>query len=176
MNIIYVAVSLDGFIAEKDGNLDWLDEIPNKTKSDYGFSDFLKRIDCIVMGRKTLEKVLEFEKWPYTKPVYVLSTTLTELPLKLDGKAEIISGKLNDLIGKLNSQGFKDLYIDGGQTIQSFLNEDLIDEMIISTVPIILGDGIPLFANIKRSSKFKCKKVDLINPYVVKHYYERDDW
>ena len=75
---------------------------------------------------------MKFENWPYTKPVFVLSNTLKELPLKLDGKAEILSGKINDLVENLNSKGFNNLYIDGGQTIQSFLNEDLIDEMIIT--------------------------------------------
>ena len=143
---------------------------------DYGFSDFIKLIDCIVMGRKTFNQVLKFEDWPYKKPVFVLSNTLKELPLKLDGKAEILSGKISDLVENLNSKGFNNLYIDGGQTIQSFLNEDLIDEMIITTVSIILGEGVPLFANIKRSTRFKCKKVDLINPYLVKHYYVREDW
>jgi len=178
MNIVYIASSLDGFIARPDGDIDWLLNIPNEQMSDYGYEDFIKRIDCLVMGRKTFESVLLFDSWPYTKPVFVLSSTLKDLPVELNGKAEIIKGNPKEVVDILSAHGYHDLYIDGGQKIQSFLKEDLIDEMIITTVPIILGEGIPLFGNIKKLLRFKCKKVELLSPYIIKHYYIREekDW
>ena len=178
MNIIYIASSLDGFIARPDGDIDWLLNIPNEQMSDYGYEDFIKRIDCLVMGRKTFDSVLLFDSWPYSKPVFVLSSTLTDLPEELNGKAEIINGNPEEVVDILGSRGYHDLYIDGGQTIQSFLKEDLIDEMIITTVPIILGEGISLCGNIKKLLRFKCEKVELLSPYIIKHYciLEKKDW
>ena len=87
---IYIAASLDNFIATPDGGLDWLYAIPNPEQSDYGFADFIQRVDALVMGRKTFETVLSFEPWPYQKPVFVLSRTLAALPEKAIGKAELI--------------------------------------------------------------------------------------
>lgn len=172
MNIVYIAVSLDGYIAGPDGDIKWLNTIPNEN-SDHGFGEFIDSIDGIVMGRKTYEKVLEFNEWPYNKPVYVLTNTLDILSVELKNKAEIVSGELKDILKDLNSRGLENLYIDGGVTIQSFLKEDLIDEMIISYVSLILGEGIPLFGEIKNQLNFKCEKIEYISPYLVKHWYKR---
>ena len=79
-NYVYIATSLDGFIADKDGGLDWLMEIPNPDKSDYGFAEFMNTVDALLMGRKTFEIVVSFGQWPYTKPVFVLSNSLKEIP------------------------------------------------------------------------------------------------
>jgi dihydrofolate reductase len=144
-NYVYIATSLDGYIAGPNGSLKWLNSIHNPNKSDYGYSDFIKNIDSIVMGKNTYQKVLTFGKWPYHKPVFILSKSLKEIPEYLIGKVEVINGDIKKLIKQLTEQGFKNLYVDGGQTIHSFLKEDLIDEMIITTVPILLGDGVPLF-------------------------------
>jgi dihydrofolate reductase len=173
MNYIYIATSLDGFIARPDGGLDWLLKLDDPD-DDYGFADFIDKIDAIVMGRKTFETVLNFDKWPYKKPIFVLSTTIQTVPNKLHGKVEVLSGDPKVIVEELNSRGFENLYIDGGQTIQRFFNEDLIHEMIITTASVILGSGIPLFKGLSGDIKFKCKKVEILNPYLVKHYYERD--
>jgi dihydrofolate reductase len=173
MNIVYIAVSLDGYIAGPDGDIKWLNTIPNENNSDHGFGEFIDSIDGIVMGRKTYEKVLEFNEWPYDKPVYVLTNTLDILSVELKNKAKIVSGKLKDILKDLNSRGLENLYIDGGVTIQSFLKEDLIDEMIISYVSLILGEGIPLFGEIKNQLNFKCEKIEYISPHLVKHWYKR---
>ncbi len=173
-NYIYIATSLDGFIATSDGGVDWLDKIPNPEKSDYGYGEFISGIDAIVMGRNTFEKVLTFGSWPYDKPVFVLSNTLTELPKAMVGKAEIVNGNLHELIKILNGRGYKNLYIDGGRVIQSFLKEDLIDEMIITRVPILLGDGIPLFGKLAQSIKFSHKKTEIYGNSLVKSCYTRD--
>jgi dihydrofolate reductase len=112
-------------------------------------------IDAIVMGRKTFEKVCSFESWPFTKKVFVLSTTLKGIPQNLESVAEIVRGELKDLVHQLSEKGFKNLYIDGGKTFQSFLKENLIDELIISTIPIVVGNGIPLFGTLEHSIEFE---------------------
>ena len=93
-NIVYIATSIDGYIAKSDGGIDWLDEIPNTQGSDYGFSDFMNRIDGILMGRSTYEIVMDFETWFYSKPVYVLSNSWTELPGKWAHKAQLVKGDI----------------------------------------------------------------------------------
>ncbi len=138
-NIVYIAASIDGYIAKKDGGLDWLNEVPNPDGSDFGFGDFMKTIDAIIMGRNTFEIVLSFGEWPYTKPVFVLSNTLQTVPDNLKDKAEVLTGTPNSIIKEMNSRKFFNLYIDGGKTIQEFLKQDLIDEMIITRIPRILG-------------------------------------
>jgi dihydrofolate reductase len=173
MNYIYIATSLDGLIARPDGSLDWLLNLDDP-EEDYGFAEFIDKIDAIVMGRKTFETVLNFDEWPYTKPMFVLSTTIQNIPSRLHGKVEVLSGDPRIIVEELNSRGFENLYIDGGQTIQRFLRDDLIHEMIITTASVIIGEGIPLFNGLSGDIKFKCKKVEVLNPYLVKHYYERD--
>lgn len=172
-NIVYIACSLDGFIARKDGSIDWLMETPNPENSDYGFSDFMERIDGLIMGRKTFEMVLSFGQWPYTKPVFVLSSTLKEVPPDLQGKAEVTGGPIKDIVASLNSRGFVNLYIDGGKTIQSFLKQDLIDQMIITRIPIVLGSGLPLFDEMDREIKFEHSRTEVLNKELVKSTYKR---
>ncbi len=173
--VVYIATSLDGFIARPDGDIEWLVNIPNPDNSDFGYGEFIAGIDAILMGRNTYEKALSFEPWPYNRPVFVLSNILESIPHELEGKAEIINGTLKDILKRLEGRGIKNLYVDGGRTIQSFLKEDLIDEMIITTVPILLGEGIPLFGHLDDDLKFKCEKVEFISEYLVKHYYRRDN-
>jgi dihydrofolate reductase len=172
-NSIYIATSLDGFIATQTGGLDWLMDVPNPEKSDFGFAEFMDTIDALVMGRNTFEKVLAFGEWPYTKPVFVLSTRMENVPEYLSDKAELIKGAPKEVVAQLAERGYKNLYIDGGKVIQSFLNEDLIDEMIITRVPILLGQGIPLFSEHEQSLKFKHVKTEVLNNYLVKSTYQR---
>lgn len=170
-NIVYIATSLDGYIARKDGNLDWLMDIPNPEGSDFGFSDFMDRIDGIIMGRTTFETVIGFDPWSYSKPVFVLSNTLKTVPAGFEDKAEIVRGDLKDIIRDLHERNLTDLYIDGGKTIQSFLKEDLIDELIITKIPIILGSGIPLFSPMDRELKLKHVETEILNNMLVKSRY-----
>jgi len=173
-NYVYIATSLDGFIATVDGGIDWLNEIPNPEQSDYGYAEFMSGIDALVMGRGTFEKVLTFDFWPYDKPVFVLSHSMTELPEDMVGKAEIIKGEIKEVITLLNKRGYNNLYIDGGKVIQSFLRKDLIDKLIITRIPILLGDGIPLFDKIDGQMKFKHVKTETYNNMLVKSSYSRD--
>ena len=172
-NYVYIATSLDGFIATRDGGVDWLSEIPNPEQSDYGFFEFMSGVDALVMGRNTFEKVLTFGEWSYNKLVFVLSNSLTDLPEKLIDKAEIIKGDLKSLMNQLKERGYNSLYIDGGKVIQSFLKEDLIDEIIITRVPILLGNGIPLFNHLKQSLQFTHIKTEIHNNTLVKSHYVR---
>ncbi len=172
-NHVYCATSMDGYIATEDGGLDWLMNVPNPDQSDFGFSEFISGIDAMVMGRRTFEKVLGFGSWPYEKPVFVLSHTLTAVPEKLEGKVEIISGEPRSIVGTLHDRGFNDLYIDGGETVQSFLEQDLIDRMIITTVPVVLGSGIRLFGRLEDELNFLLEKTEVLNNHLVKNHYIR---
>lgn len=144
----FVATSLDGFIAKKDGSLEWLDALTDTSNEteDYGYDAFYRQITCLVMGRKTFEKVMTFPQWPFEgKRVIVLSHTLEALPETLTVKAEIFSGSLSALIEMLQSQGEGHLYVDGGQTIQTFISKGLLNDITITRVPVLLGEGRPLF-------------------------------
>ncbi|MBT3231895.1 MAG: dihydrofolate reductase [Calditrichaeota bacterium] len=173
-NHIYIATSLDGFIATTDGGIDWLNDIPNPDGSDYGYTNFMQKMDALVMGRKTFQVVLGFGEWPYDKPVFVLSNSLTSIPDNLKDKVKIVSGDLKSVISDLNKQGYQNLYIDGGKVIQSFLCEDLIDEMTITRIPILLGSGIPLFGELKQRLKFTNKNTQAFGNGLVMSSYVRD--
>lgn len=172
-NTVYIATSLDGFIATNDGGLDWLTEFPNPEQDDFGYAKFITGIDALVMGRNTFEKVMTFGAWPYDKPVFVLSSTLDQLPPGMEGKAETITGDLHKRMTQLHERGFKNLYIDGGVVIRNFLAEDLIDEMIISRIPILLGDGIPLFGSLRESLEFHHHKTETFGNGLVQSHYIR---
>lgn len=137
---VYIATSLDGYIAQADGGLDWLERTPTPGE-DFGFKEFMDNVDVLVMGRHTYEVVSGFDNWPYQKRVIVLSHTLDSV-IK---EAELFSGQIDDLLKQLENDGIKHIYLDGGITISKFLEQGLVDEMIITVIPIILGKGIPLF-------------------------------
>ncbi len=125
------------------------------------------------MGRNTYEKVLTFGFWPYEKPVYVVSNTIKVVPENLEGKVFIVRGEILEILESLESKGLKSIYVDGGKLIQSFLSEDLIDTMIITTMPVILGEGLPLFASIGRELKWDLVESQVLNKNAVKSEYSR---
>jgi dihydrofolate reductase len=173
-NIVFVATSLDGYIADKDGELDWLQSIPNPDNLDMGWATFIDRIDALVMGRKTFEKVCSFDcDWPYSKPVFVLSNSMDSTPEGYEGKVEPINGSLSDVIETIHQKGHRDLYIDGGLTIQSFLKEDLIDDMVITVIPILLGGGTPLFSELPKPMEFEHSKTEVFMNAIVQNHYRR---
>jgi dihydrofolate reductase len=148
---IYIATSLDGFIARQDGSIDWLNNIPNPSGEDYGYQDFIDSIDVIVMGRNTFEMALTFEAWSYThKRVVVLSTHAIKIPDRLPKNVAVQNVSPLTLIESLSKEGTTHLYVDGGNTIQRFLAAGLIDELTITRIPILLGDGLPLFGSIEQ--------------------------
>ncbi|WP_296702902.1 dihydrofolate reductase family protein [Algoriphagus sp.] len=173
-NSVFIATSLDGLIAGKNDNLDWLSTFPEIDQVDTGYHEFTAKIDALLMGRNTFETVCAFDgDWPYQKPVFVLSNSLIEIPEKYQGKAFFVKGTLTEILSQIHEQGFTNLYIDGGKTIQSFLKEDLIDEMIITIIPVLLGEGIPLFANLHEQLVFKCVKTTLFFDKVVQNHFVR---
>lgn len=169
--LVYIATSIDGYIARPDGGLDWLPPIEPEEGTDYGYNAFIDSIDAIVMGRNTFETVLGFDEWPYPKPVIVLSRTLQTLPEQLDGKVQIHPGPIGALLEELETKGMQRPYIDGGKTIQSFLAEDRIDEMTITTIPILLGKGRRLFGNLEEDLRLHhLDTVAYPNGLVKSHY------
>ncbi|BDD03859.1 dihydrofolate reductase family protein [Aureibacter tunicatorum] len=173
-NFVNIACSLDGKIADQDNKVDWLHEIPNPKNIDMGIPAFMEKVDAIVMGRNTYETVLGFGiEWPYKKPVFVLSSSLTEVPEELKGKIEFISGAPQEITNYINNKGYLNLYIDGGLTIQSFLAEDMIDEMTITTMPILLGGGPALFGDLPNARRFKLKASKVFLDEIVQSHYIR---
>ena len=173
-NYVYIATSLDGYIAGPGGEIDWLNDIPNPEGSDFGFAEFMQDIDALLMGRNTFDVLTGFDQWIYDKPVFVWSSTLAELSAKYAGKAEIVRGSLEEVLGRLHERGYLNLYIDGGKTVQSFLADDRIDEMIITTVPILLGKGIPLFGTMDTRLHFRHVKTETFSNGLVKNRYVRE--
>ncbi|WDE06153.1 dihydrofolate reductase [Thalassomonas viridans] len=173
-NIVFIATSLDGYIADRNHGIDWLHKIDNPENLDMGYLNHMARIDALVMGRNTLDIVLNFDcDWPYSKPVFVLSNTMTSVPAGYEDKIFLVKGPLKSVIKQLNQQGYRNLYIDGGKTIQSFLKEDLIDEMILTTIPVLLGGGIPLFGELETSLDFKHVKCERFLDAIVQNHFIR---
>lgn len=173
-NIVFIATSLDGYIADKNNEVDWLHAIPNPDNLDMGYVKHTESIDALVMGRNTLELVLTLDcEWPYSKPVFVLSNTLTTVSKGYEDKISLVNGDLKGLTEELKSKGYANLYIDGGVTIQNFLKEDLIDEMIITTIPILLGGGIPLFAHLEDTLEFRCTDSEVFSNGISQNHFKR---
>lgn len=146
---IFVGTSLDGFIARPNGAFDFLS--PGGVEPEpHGFEEFLATVDALVMGRNTYETVLPFPEWPYgPKPVFVLSHR--PLPAAPRGAVvERMAGTPPEVHAQLASRGFAHVYVDGGITIQAFLRAGLIQRLVISRVPVLIGAGIPLFGELDR--------------------------
>ena len=154
---VFIAVSLDGFIARRNGEIDWLTETGAVSNGeDYGYKAFVDSVDTVVLGRNTYETVLAFSEWPYAgKRVVVLSTGSPHIPDSLSERVEIMSGSATECALRLSNDGARHVYVDGGTTIQGFLNAGLIDELTITRLPILIGDGVPLFGKLDRDMRLK---------------------
>jgi dihydrofolate reductase len=172
---LYIACSLDGFIAREDGSIDWLLEYENNTKPDYGYSEFYASIGTVLMGRKTYEQVLGFEKWLYgDKKVYVF--TRQKEPLRREENVEFISGDIVEFVSQLKEKAEQDLWLVGGsQLIKEFLKGDLIQDFIIFIVPIILGSGIPLFDHIGKEIRLISCNLEKYENGLVRIDYKIED-
>jgi dihydrofolate reductase len=146
---VYIACSLDGFIARPDGGLDWLMADPPGNLMEL-YATFMADKDGIVMGRKTFETVCGFDPWPYDKPVLVWSRSLTQadIPVALRDKVTTSGADPAQLMGELAARGWRKSYIDGGTTISAFLRAGQIADLVLTRLPCILGDGIPLFSGL----------------------------
>src|SRR5713226_6656373 len=140
---VFIGTSLDGFIARPNGDLDFL---PEGGGEPHGYNEFIASVDAIVLGRKSFEKVLTFEPWPYgNKRVVVLSSRPVDLTAVRGGVVEQMTGTPAEVVSQLAATGAHHLYIDGGITIQRFLRAGLIHRLIITRVPVLIGEGVPLF-------------------------------
>jgi dihydrofolate reductase len=155
---VFIATSLDGFIARKNGSIDWLEKASSLAPQgeDCGYHDFFNSTDTLVMGRKTFETVLGFPQWPYeNKKVIVLSSTLKTLPINIPPSVELKSGSPLQILNELYEQGSRHVYLDGGVTIQNFLFEKLVDEITLTQIPILLGEGLSLFGKLKEDQNLE---------------------
>ena len=174
-NFVFIATSIDGFISAPDGNLDWLDYVPFPDGEDGGFADFIKRVDAIVMGRVTFETVVGFGRgWHYAVPGIVLSSTLSSAPAEFADHVEFAKGTPREIVALANERGFNDLYIDGGKTVQNFLDADLIDELIITEIPILLGGGVRLFGQLGQQLGFELVGTRTIVNRILQRHYRRN--
>ena len=149
---VFIATSVDGYIARPDGGLDWLPDHPEE----HGYDAFFESVDALVIGRKTFDIVAAFEKWPYgSKPVIVLSTTLSKVPAPPGAVCDVMSGTPSEIARRLVQRGVKHAYVDGGETIQGFLEAGLIQRVIITRIPVLLGSGIPLFGTLSRDIRLQ---------------------
>ena len=149
---VFIATSLDGFIARTNGGLDWL---PAGRGEEHGYTAFMATVDTIVMGRLTYETVLTFRPWPYQKPVVVLTSRSLVVPPALAATVETMAGEPSALLSRLTERGVQHVYVDGGKTIQRFLEAGLIQRLIVTRIPVLLGEGIPLFGPLSRDVRLR---------------------
>lgn len=150
---VFIGISVDGFIARPNGDLDFL---PPGGGEPHGYDEFMESVDAIVIGRNTFETVLTFTDWPYGhKRVVVLSSRPVDLSAARRGVVEQMAGDPAEIVAKLAASGAHHLYIDGGITIQRFLRAGLIQRLIITRVPVLIGDGIPLFGTLPRDIRLR---------------------
>lgn len=149
---VFIGTSVDGFIARPDGALDFL---PADGGEPHGYNEFLASVDALVIGRKTFETVLAFREWPYgEKPVVVLSSQPLDLS-RAPRSVQHMQGSPREIISRLEVQGIRHIYVDGGITIQRFLREGMIQRLVITRVPVLIGQGIPLFGSLARDIRLE---------------------
>lgn len=172
--IAYIATSLDGYIARTDGDIDFLDPDPTVTHSasvpgmglQARYDDLMARVDVLVMGRATYEKVLTFDSWPYSVDVMVLSTSLAPVA---DEHIEVVRS-MEAAVDRLDRVASRGVYVDGGRIIQSFLAADLIDEITVTHVPVLIGSGIPLFGALTGDIPLSLRSVEAESGYLMACY------
>ncbi len=145
---VFIGTSLDGYIARPNGEFDFL---PAGGGEPHGYDEFIASVDALVIGRKTFETVLAFPDWPYAnKRVVILSSRPLDLSAVRNGVVEQMAGPPAEIVAKLAASGAHHLYVDGGITIQEFLRAGLVQRLIITRVPVLIGEGIPLFGALPR--------------------------
>ena len=143
---VFIGTSLDGFIARKNHDIAWLTEYPTPGE-DHGFNAHMARVDGVIMGRGTYNAIKDMRPWYYSKPVVVLSRSLgqADIPTEIADKVEVMDGTPEEVMRILGERGWKAAYVDGGSVIQSFLRAGLVDDLVISRIPVLIGEGISLF-------------------------------
>ncbi len=173
--VLYIAQSLDGYIARPDGNLDWLTSTPNPASGgDYGYAELLASIDTIIMGRRTYDEILGFGiEWPYLGFKTFVVTTDKNLAIK-SPDTYLLTENLKDFVTALKNNSAKDAWlVGGGQLVTYFINNGMLDRMIISIIPKLIGEGIPLFAKKPAETEWKLINVQQFDTGLVNLTYDK---
>jgi len=166
---VFVGTSVDGFIARTNGTFDFL---PADGGEPHGYSEFFASVDALVLGRKTFETVLAFPEWPYgDKKVIVLSSRQLDLSKAPSGRVEQMRGSPREIVAQLEARGVGHIYVDGGVTVQRFLREGLIQQLIITRVPVLIGEGIPLFGALPKDVRLEHVRTETYPSGLVKTEY-----
>jgi dihydrofolate reductase len=156
---IFIATSLDGYIARPDGAIDWLPAASGQTADaepeNHGYDAFMSTVDAVVMGRHTYETVLGFGGWHFTKPVVVLSSREVAIAPELKRKVIAMRGAPAEVMRDCAARGWHSLYVDGGVTVQRFLAAGLVERVIVTRIPVLIGAGIPLFGSVPRDVRLE---------------------
>lgn len=169
---LYIATSLDGFIARENGSIDWLTKYENNPETDYGYSEFYASIGKVLMGRKTYEQALGFGEWPYREKKSYVFTRQKE-SIRRENNVEFISEDIGEFVRQLKRNTEEDIWLVGGsQIIKVFFEENLVQDLIVFVVPMILGSGIPLFDHIGKEIGFRTGRVERYENGLVKLEYE----
>jgi dihydrofolate reductase len=166
---VFVGTSVDGFIARKNGSFDFL---PADGGEPHGYEEFMASVDALVIGRNTFDVVRAMPAWPYgQKRVVVLSSHAVDLSDVRDGVVEHMAGSPEEIVAKLAATGAQHVYVDGGITIQRFLRAGLVDRLIITRVPVLIGEGIPLFGPVPRDIRLEHVSTQTFRSGMVKSEY-----
>jgi dihydrofolate reductase len=166
---VFVGISVDGFMARPNGDLDFL---PPDGGEPHGYAEFIATVDALVIGRKTFETVLGFAEWPYGKKrVVVLSSRTLDFSAVRGGVVERMSGPPAQVVAKLSAGGVQHIYVDGGITIQEFLRAGLVQRLVVTRVPVLIGEGIPLFGSLPRDVRLQHVATQQYSSGLVKSEY-----
>ena len=171
--ILYIATSLDGYIAKPNDDLSFL-SIVEQEGQDYGYADFVKTVDTVIVGRKTYDKVISMGfDFPHAdKDAYIITRT----PRPTIGSVKFYSGELKTLVGKLKTESGKNIYCDGGaEIVNELLKDNLIDEFIISVIPILVGNGTKLFKDNRPEQKLELVSVKSFDKGLTQLHFKRAD-
>jgi len=170
---VFIATSLDGFVARTDHTMDWLNRQIIEGE-DHGFEKFMGSVDGLVMGSGSFKNVLTFGDWPYQKHVKVMSQSLNEsdIPADLNGKVSLTRLSPKELMSALNKEGWKRAYVDGGQLVQSFIREGLIEDVTLTLVPILIGSGLRLFGEVDRDIDLQLRHSLAFGSGMVQNHYK----
>ncbi|AFZ69748.1 dihydrofolate reductase family protein [Deinococcus peraridilitoris] len=171
---VFLGLSLDGYLARDDHNLDWLHTTltPTDTPQDTGYTSFIATVDTLVIGRNTYDTVLNFDAWPYQGKHVVV---LTSRPAESRHGETFFNGPLSTLLRELGEQGFRHVYLDGGIAVRQGLDEGLVDDLTLSWLPIILGSGRPLFHRGMSESRWSLTGSRVLENGLVQGQYQRAD-
>jgi dihydrofolate reductase len=170
MTSVFVGTSIDGFIARRNGKYDFLSA---GERESHGYDEFIASVDALVIGRKTYETVLSFREWPYgDRLVVVLSSRPLDFSGVRGGRVEQMCGSPSEICSQLSARGVKHVYVDGGITVQEFLRAGLIQRITITRVPVLIGDGIPLFGSLPHDVRLRHIATQTYPSGMVKTEYE----